>query len=267
VFIVMRVLYFLIAHIATVAMAYNKPEDILRDVPSQLCTADPISEDVFTSLRVDSYCMQIIVVPEGQAAQLYVTNPKNYCGQLDEGQTSLAKITGNISTPVNLCASASRSFSLPTGTYYIGVSRTRIPLKVSLTYHNTNLGCNDVVDPSLVGVPLTFVPTARECNLILPGRTVLEIKNIRRRRAKGKLIFKNRCVRVRMGKRMSGLYWQWDPVCEIPANDFYEYDLGCGAVVMDASSMAIERVEFVLRPMDDVKAVIAPLMCSNDNDD
>ncbi|GMR61466.1 hypothetical protein PMAYCL1PPCAC_31661, partial [Pristionchus mayeri] len=107
-------------------------------------------------------------------------------------------------------------------------------------------GCDDVVPPMLVGIPLTFLPEKHKCSLILPGLTVLEIKNIRRQRAKGST--EGQCLRVRMGKRMAGLYWQWDPVCEMPPHDSYEYELGCGTVVMDASSLAIERVEFVLRP-------------------
>ncbi|GMR61087.1 hypothetical protein PMAYCL1PPCAC_31282, partial [Pristionchus mayeri] len=227
---------------------------------SQRCTSHPISEDVFTSLRTDNFCLQSVVVPEGQAAQLYITNRVTYCGQLDDKKRELAEISGNISTAVNFCSSTARSFSLPAGSYYIGVSRTRIPLKVSLTYHNTNLGCNDEVPFSLIGLPLTFEPTKLKCSIILPGLTILEIKHIERRSNEISQNSQN-CVRVRMGKRMSGLYWQWAPVCE--TNDFYEYELGCGAVVMDASSRAIERVEFVLKPMDDLKAVLAPLICSN----
>ncbi|GMR44628.1 hypothetical protein PMAYCL1PPCAC_14824, partial [Pristionchus mayeri] len=166
---------------------------------------------------------------------------------------------------VNFCSASARSFILPAGTYFIGVSHTPLPLQISITYHKTNLGCNDEVPALLIGFPLTFEPTRHKCSLILPGRTVLEIKNIQRY-SKEKTKNHRNCVRVRMGKHLHGLYWHWAFVCQIPANDFYEYELGCGAVVMDASSRAIERVEFVMRKMDELKAVVAPSMCSTDND-
>ncbi|GMR39789.1 hypothetical protein PMAYCL1PPCAC_09984 [Pristionchus mayeri] len=246
--------------VAVVAVASANPAVI--DSPSPFCPA-PIIEDVLTKLRVESFCLHPVVVPEDQAAQFSVANRKAYCGQLTEDKRALAEITGATATPVNFCDSIARTFPLASGTHYIGVSRARIPLQVTLEYHNTKLGCNDEVPASLVGVPLAFEPTEHKCALILPGRTILEIKNIQSRDEESAQNQKN-CVRVRMGKRMRGLYWQWAPVCEIPAGDSYDYELGCGAVVMDASSEAIERVEFMLKPMDDLKAVLAPLMCSND---
>ncbi|GMR61086.1 hypothetical protein PMAYCL1PPCAC_31281, partial [Pristionchus mayeri] len=130
-------LYFLIAYIAVFSVVSANSEVVQLNSPSQLCPSHPISEDVFTSLRADNFCLQSFVVPEGQAAQLYVTNRETYCGQLNEDKRELAKITGGASTRVNFCTATARSFSLPSGSYYIAVSRTRIPLKVSLTYHNT----------------------------------------------------------------------------------------------------------------------------------
>ncbi|GMT02149.1 hypothetical protein PENTCL1PPCAC_24323, partial [Pristionchus entomophagus] len=116
--------------------------------------------------------------------------------------------------------------------------------------------CNDIVSDALIGVPLTLVPTEHKCTIVLPSRTILEIRYIARTEQEQDA---RKCVRFRMGRTFYVLNLRWPAVCE---NDgTFEYELGCSAVVLDVSNLAIAKVDFTLHQMDEYTAITSPLMC------
>ncbi|GMT36315.1 hypothetical protein PFISCL1PPCAC_27612, partial [Pristionchus fissidentatus] len=120
----------------------------------------------------------------------------------------------------------------------------------------TFAACTDIISSALVDVPLTLVPNAHDCHVVLPGRTILEITSIQS--VKDSSNSKNG-VRVRMGPTLWKLNLRWPRVCE--TGEEIKYKLDCGAVVMDSSSSIIKRVQFIVRDMEFFQYVIAPLSC------
>ncbi|GMT07054.1 hypothetical protein PENTCL1PPCAC_29228, partial [Pristionchus entomophagus] len=258
--------YFMLANIALVVtvMDSKPPGIVLLDTSAHHCNAKPIFNNAKASLRSEHACLQSVVVPDGHVAQAHVTNRDAYCDLLSNDQLSAALITSDGSDDVNFCSTEDRAITVPSGTHYIRVTNSEMPLRLSVTFLKTALACHDIVSDALIGMPLTLVPTEHKCTIVLPSRTILEIRKITRTEAVVK--DSQNCARVRMGRTFYSLNLRWPRVCEIPSDDTYEYELGCSAALLDASNLAIARVEFTLHQMDDYKAMTSPLMCALEKD-
>ncbi|KAF8353701.1 hypothetical protein PRIPAC_95324 [Pristionchus pacificus] len=245
--------------LTTVMAALASEVVSLDEHSSALCASRPIDGSAFKRLRSNVFCLQTLVVPEGQVAQIFFSNRQAYCGRLGVEEKSLAQVTGPDSTITHFCSAPAPSLTLPSGSHYIGVSPSSVPLKVSLTYINTLLGCGDKVSNALLGIPLTFVPTrSAKCTLLLPGRSVLTIKAVRRTPGSQHV---GQCVRLRMGKAIWNVNRHFPPICKV--TEPLSFNMGCGIVVMDASNEAVEKVDFTVRKMDEEQSILAPLMCDN----
>ncbi|GMT07237.1 hypothetical protein PENTCL1PPCAC_29411, partial [Pristionchus entomophagus] len=198
-------LYFMMVNIVfgVAVMASKQPEIVLLDSAARQCTAQPIAENTKTSLRSEQACLQSVVVPEGHVAQVHVTNRDAYCDLLTNDHRSAALITSNDSDDVNFCSTKDRAVTVPSGTHYIRVANSPMPLRLSVSFLITELACHDIVSDALIGVPLTLVPTEHKCTIVLPSRTTLEIRKITRTEAVVK--DSRNCARVRMGRTFYSL--------------------------------------------------------------
>ncbi|GMT07238.1 hypothetical protein PENTCL1PPCAC_29412, partial [Pristionchus entomophagus] len=259
-------LYFMMVNIVLViaVMGSKQPGIVLLDKSAHQCTAQPIVENTKTSLRSEHACLQPVVVPAGHVAQVHVTNRDDYCDLLTNAQRSAALITSDGSDGINFCSTEDRAVTVPSGTHYIRVANSPMPLRFSVSFLKTDIACHDIVSDALIGVPLTLVPTEHKCTIVLPSRTTLEIRKIARTQENMKQ--SRNCARVRMGRTFYSLNLRWPHVCEIPSDDSYVYELGCSAAVLDASNLAIANVEFTLLQMDDYKAMTSLLMCALEKD-
>lgn len=206
------------------------------------CAPQLTTTDNGTSVVTYPACLLPIPVPEGMVWTFFIS-----CEA--DGESTMH--TSSEATVVFFCDERDRGFTFLPGYHTILVSASRIEPIVTLVTANTSFGCNKVVPRHLIDMNITllFSPTEDRCSLVIPGNSVLVINRIEAAEEYHEHVFG--CVRIRMGQNFSTLNHRWRPVCEVPSLDTLSYVLRLPSVVLDASSLAVKRVEFTLKHIDE----------------